>query len=318
MHNQLIIRLGAMGDIIHALPAAATLKRSFPERRLFWLVTPRWIPLLEGNPYIDALIPFERARLRSWRTLGRLNPDVAVDLQGLIVSAFAARITRPKRLFGFTRSVAREPLASLLYSDRIPVTGPHRVERNLQLVAAAGATSVTQEAWIPPGKAENKLPSRPFVLASPFAGWAGKQWPLTAYEELALLLDCEGFSLVLNVPSARVPELAPFRHLVVHSSSLAGLIYATRRASGVVGVDSGPLHLAAALAKSGVALFGPTDPGQTGPFGTSMIVLRAHGVETTYKRHKETHYSMEEITPRQVADALLTSLSEKRAPLTTL
>lgn len=310
----LLIRLSAMGDIIHTLPAAISLKKSFPNRKLVWLVAPKWIPLVEGNPYIDELIPFDRAGFRalqrSWRRLRQANPEWAFDFQGLMQSAFIGRAAQPNILFGFDKSVAREPLAALLYTQRVAVKGPHRVERNVQLAAAAGARELNYEAWIPPGVPEGNLPSGAFVLTNPFAGWAGKEWPLESYELLAQRLQREGLELVASVPKNRANQLASFNHVRVYTSTLRGLIAATRRATAIVGLDSGPLHLAAALHKPGVGLYGPTDPLRTGPFGGSMTVLRAEDAETTYKRHARIHTSMTRIGVDQVAEALLQSLAQ--------
>jgi heptosyltransferase I len=189
------------------------------------------------------------------------------------------------------------------------VTGPHRIERNLQLVAAAGAVKSTFETWIPAGVAEGDLPREPFVLASPFAGWGSKQWPIERYEELGQSLARSGLRLVVNVAPERIAELRAFRHVTVHSSSLGGLIDATRRALAVIGVDSGPLHLAAALHKPGVALFGPTDPAQTGPFRSRICVLRRGTADTTYKRERRTHSSMAGISVAEVNEALAKSLA---------
>jgi heptosyltransferase-1 len=309
----LVIRLGAMGDIIHALPAVTSLKQSFPQRKLIWLVAPRWLPLLEGNPSVDELIPVKRSSIGSlggsWRKLRALRPGLAVDFQGLVKSALLGRISGPKEFLGFDRSVAREPLASAFYTHQICVKGPHRVQRNVQLIEAAGANNITWQSWLPEGLAEGQLPAGDFVLASPFAGWNSKQWPLEHYEALAKRLQGEGLQLVANVPAVRAHELAQFRHLTVHVSSVAGLIYATRRAAAVVGLDSGPLHLAAALHKPGVALFGPTDPAQTGPFNSSIIVLRSPDVQTSYRRAENIHHSMHQISVDQVTTALHASLS---------
>ena len=121
-------------------------------------------------------------------------------------------------------------------------------------------------------------PKRPFVLASPFAGWVSKQWPIE-HVTVALAkrrLKSHGLTLVVNVPESRASELQAFPDLRVHSSSIAGLIYATRRAHAVIGVDSGPLHIAAALKKPGVAIYGPTDPAQTGPFNSPMKRFARH------------------------------------------
>ena len=304
----LVIRLGAMGDIIHALPAVASLKASWPQSKISWLVSPKWAPLLEGNPAVSELIFFERGRVaelrRTWARLRQHRFDVAFDFQGLLQSALAGRAAHAKTLYGFSSAVARESHAAWFYHRAIDVKGPHRVERNLQLIAAAGASTLDASAWIPPGRQEGRLPEGPFVLASPFAGWTGKEWPLEAYEQVARALNREGLELVLNVPQSAVNEASRLGNVRVHSSSIAGLIDATRRATAVLGVDSGPLHLAAALGKRGVALFGPTDPALTGPFGNTFEVLRAPGVETTYKRHSQVHWSMRDISVEQVTSAL--------------
>lgn len=304
----LVIRLGAMGDIIHALPAVASLKASWPESKISWLVSPKWAPLLQGNPATDELILFERggfAALRgTWARLRQHRFDLAFDFQGLLQSALAGRAAHAKTVYGFSSAVARESHAAWFYHRAIDVKGPHRVERNLQLIAAAGASVLNAPAWIPPGKEEGRLPAGPFVLASPFAGWTGKEWPLEAYEQVARLLKREGLELVLNVPESKATETSRLSNVRVHSSSIPGLIDATRRATAVLGVDSGPLHLAAALRKRGVALFGPTDPALTGPFGNTFEVLRAPGVDTTYKRHSQVHWSMQGISVEQVTSAL--------------
>ena len=310
----LVIRLSAMGDIIHTLPAATTLKSSFPNQTLVWLVAPRWVPLLEGNPYIDEVIPLDRRDpSHAWNTVKRLralHADIAFDFQGLFQSAILGRLAGARKLFGFAKSVAREPFAALFYTNAVPVKGPHRVERAVQLAQAAGAEKPTYEAWIAPGTPEGELPPGPFVLASPFAGWPGKEWPVEFFNVLGRLLNRQGLQLVLNVAPRDASKLSGFDHVFVHASGLQGLIYATRRAEAVVGLDSGPVHLAAALNKPGVALYGPTDPALTGPFGGSMSVLRTPDVETTYKRHGEIHASMREITPEQVAAAVFESLRQ--------
>jgi heptosyltransferase-1 len=300
----LMVRLGAMGDIIHALPAAASLKLSFPHRKLVWVAARKWLPLLEGNPYLDSVVPFERKSVAdvsaTWKRLRAVGAGTAIDFQGLIQSAMVGRVAHPQEFIGLDKSLARERAASFFYTTTVKAIGPHRVQRCLQLAAAAGAARQTEEAWLPQGRAEGRLPDRPFVLANPFAGWISKQWPIEYYEKLAQLLKRDGLELVLNVPESRAAEI---KTLHVHSSSIAGLIHATRRAVAVVGVDSGPLHIAAALNKPGVAIYGPTDPSQTGPFGKTMTVLRSE-TTTSYKRENEIHPSMKSIRPEQVAEAL--------------
>lgn len=298
-----------MGDILHAFPAAESLRLSFPGAAISWVTRARWLPLLKGAPFLDRVIALEG--LASWKAIRALRPDVAFDFQGLFQSALVGRAARPRTFWGFDRSIVRESLAALLYSNRVAAHGPHRIQRNLQLIEKAGAQNLTDKSWIAQGSAEGELPVEPFVLASPFAGWAGKQWPLESYAALAGQLAGEGLRLVLNLSREQARSVRDAAGVHIHISGLPGLIHATRNAAAVVGVDSGPLHLAAALNKPGVAIYGPTDPAATGPFGGSMIVLRTEAAETTYDRHREIHSSMRAVTPAAVAEAVLQSVGAR-------
>lgn len=289
-----------MGDIVHALPAVATLKQNYPGWRVHWAVEPRWAALLEGNPFVDRLVPIRRDGLAgfrsSWRDLRAERYDFAVDFQGLLKSALTATFARPHRIFGFHQSQIRERAAGLFYSSKALSAAAHVVDRNLDLAASAGATAAWKKFHLPAGAPEGMLPAGDFVLASPFAGWRSKQWPMEHYLELNDRLRRElGIPLVLNGPPGTGLE---------HVSGLPGLIWATRRAAAVIGVDSGPLHLAAAIDKPGVAIFGPTDPARNGPYGDSIQVLRSPNAATTYKRGASIDASMRAVTPDAVFEAL--------------
>lgn len=293
-----------MGDVIHALPAVASLKHSFPHSRLSWVIKPRWAPLLEGNPFVDEIIPFTRTAreiLATRRLLRREHFDLAVDLQGLIQSALVAASAKAGRIVGLARTQARESFAAMFYSSTVRTTAVHRVDRYLELVAAAGASNLLRTFPLPPGKPEGALPDEPFVLACPLAGWGSKQWPLDHYAELARLLK---MPLVVNGPPDAAEILGRIAGARVHLSGLEGLIDATRRAQAIVGVDSGPVHLAAALGKAGVAIYGPTDPASHGPYGGSLRVLRSAGAVTSYKRAAADSGSMRAVSPCEVFEAL--------------
>jgi heptosyltransferase-1 len=185
----------------------------------------------------------------------------------------------------------------------------HIVDRNLELVAAAGASSILRAFTLPEGAPEGRLPDGKFVLASPLAGWGAKQWPLEQFEHLASLLD---LPLVVNGAPDSAEILKRIHGAHVHISGIAGLIDATRRAHAVVGVDSGPMHLAAALGKPGIAIFGTTDPARNGPYGGSLRVLRSPAAVTTYKRNASDSY-MRAISADAVAEALAAVLESKPA-----
>jgi heptosyltransferase I len=305
----LVVRLGSMGDVIAALPAVASLKHSVPHSKITWVIDPKWSLLLEGNPYVDSVVHLDRRTFtglrQAWRELRAERFDFAVDFQGLVKSALVATLARPERIFGFNAESARESAASWFYSTKVPIRGYHAVERNLDLAAAAGASNILRTFPLPPGRPQAELPEGDFVLASPLAGWGAKQWPLEYYSRLAERLHREcGMPLVVDGPYPLHIEST-----ATHVSTLPGLIHATRRAAAVVGLDSGPLHLAAALGKPGVAIYGPTEPERHGPYGGTIGVLRSPHAVTTYRRTPEPDPSMREITPDQVFEALVPILA---------
>lgn len=307
MNRILVVRLGAMGDIVHTLPAVATIRRAHPQARIAWLVEPRWRYLLEGNPHVDEVVTWDR---RDWasgraalRAMRRFEPDAAFDLQGLIKSALAARCSGAEVRYGFDSP--RERAAALLYSHRVRTEALHAVDKGLDLAAGSGARDVDPAMPLPEGCAEGDLPGGPFLLASPLAGWASKQWPLCAYAELGRRCEAGlGMPLVLNGPPAARALLERIPGVRLHLSGIPGLIDATRRATLVLGVDSGPLHLAAAAGQRGVALFGPTDPARNGPRGGRFRVLRDPSARTSYRRRAEIEESMRLLTPVHVLAAL--------------
>ena len=293
----LVVRLSSMGDVLHTLPAAASLKHSLPHSRLTWVVNPRWRPLLEGNPFIDEIVEFNRrslaAMLEARRRLRAGQFDIAVDFQGLIQSALVASAARPEKLYGFDAAQLKEKPAALFYSATVDAKAGHVVDKNLELAAVAGASSIIHQFPLPAGEPEGELPSGGFVLTSPLAGWTSKQWPAANFAELAIRLRAEtSLELVVNGAPDSAEALRNIPGVRVHLSGLNGLIHATRRATAVVGVDSGPLHLAAALSKPGVAIFGPTDPARNGPYGTRSIVLRSAESVTSHTRRAEADEGM--------------------------
>ena len=322
----LMVRMGAMGDAIHTIPAAADLRHRFPHAHIAWAIETRWAPLLEGNPYIDetVVIPLKdwrsaKLNLRNWREAARLTRflrtggfDLAIDFQGLLKSAAIAALSGAKRVAGFRRGLLREPLAELLYTQRVASSATHVVERYRDLAALNSMKPPTAEAsfWLPQGRLAKGLPGR-FVLASPQAGWGSKQWPKEHYSALAARIWTEhGIPLVADCAPGQatsaheIAARAPSGAVIPHASTITELIAATRCATAVVGVDSGPLHMAAALGKPGVAIFGPTDPARNGPYGNGIVVVRARNAQTTYRRTSASSRSMWACGPELVYDQL--------------
>jgi heptosyltransferase-1 len=333
----LIVRLSSMGDVLHALPAVARLKQALPRLEITWAVHERWRALLDDNPCVDRLIalplgrwqaaPFRGAtwrEIRASRTLLREQRfDVTIDFQGLLKSAAVTFFSRSDRVFGFPRDEVREPIAASFYSNRVSSASPHVIEKNLDLAHAV--IESLQAGWdargvaardsvqfpLPSGRPEAHLPAEDFVLTSPFAGWKAKEWPPEYFAELAATLFRKaGLPLVIDCAPGQEPEAglilekAPRGACRLHASSVEGLVAATRRARAVIGVDSGPVHLAAALGRPGVAIYGPTDPARNGPYSSAFQVLRDAAAVTSYKHEDSPSPAMRAIHPGAVWNVL--------------
>jgi lipopolysaccharide heptosyltransferase I len=292
----LIIKPSAIGDIVHALPVLPPLRRRWPEANICWLVTPSCADLVLRHPLLDEAILFERGRFgHGWRNpaalwdlagfmwqLRQRRFDLVIDLQGLFRSAWIARASGAPRRLGFSN--ARE-LAPLFYTDRVDCSWEldHAVERYLKIASALGCgdgpvefpLAVDDEdrryveQWIPPGT--------DFAVLLPGTNWATKQWPVQRYAQLVAPLK-ERFGLECAVAGAagdaELTRQIPARFDVTGKMNLRQLVALLERAKLVVGNDTGPMHMAAALGIPLVAPYGPTDPARTGPFQRQESVVR--------------------------------------------
>jgi heptosyltransferase-1 len=296
----LMIRMGAMGDIVHTLPAAATLRRAFPDAEIDWLVEEHWAALLAGNPHVSSVMTLRRrnwaALLRAVGDLRRRQYDCVIDFQGLMKSAAIAGLCGAAQVIGFETQALRERPAAMAYRRQVAVPmDAHVVEKNLALAHALGNSGPPMEDVM-----EFPLPSKsgatpPFpgdyLAVSPSAGWAAKRWPAEKFAELIKRVDREmGWPSVVNcgpgeeeLAAQIVAHTQPDRARIVHGD-LSTLIGLAQRARAFVAGDTGPLHIAAALGTPVVAVFGPTNPRRNGPYSQRSRVVRAAGVETTYSR----------------------------------
>lgn len=337
----LIVRLSAMGDVIHTLPAAQALRDAFPNATIGWLIEERWAELLcaPGTPRRgprSAQRPLadwvHTVNLAAWRkklftipTLQQIAKtrndvrdaryDVAVDLQGAIRSAVLARWSGAPVVYGAAEP--RESPASLWYTRPVIASGVHVIEQNLSVAAAVagkkiGAARITlphdpaAEQRISEALAQRGI--RQYAILNPGAGWGAKRWPAERYGRVARALADDGVRSILNFGPgeenlAREAEAASNGAAKPMTCSITDLIALTRRAQLFVGGDTGPLHLAAALQIPAVAIFGPTDPARNGPYGTESIVLRNPASPTTHARRAQPDEGMLEISADAVIDA---------------
>lgn len=305
----LIIKPSSLGDIVHALPVLAGLRRAHPRARVSWLIGSGFADLLAGHPLIDELIPFDRGRFgRMWRSpriaaeflafvrsIRARRFDLVIDLQGLFRSGFLARASGAARRVGFAD--ARE-LATLFYTDRVRcgADAVHAVDRNL-CVSAALALPPTAEFPLPVdagalARARAMLgatPDDPPILAIVVgARWVTKIWPAERGGELlaAAVRDGRWRAVLLGAPADRTLAdalLSSAARLgsdcrdvidLVGRTTLRELTALMSLSRVVVCQDSGPMHVAAALGRPTVALFGPTDERRTGPYSSAARVVR--------------------------------------------
>jgi len=278
----LIVKPGSLGDIVHALPAVAWLKATWPDVEISWLVDSRWRSLLENYPGIDRLVEFPRTRFRgpagwcgfvAWlRGLRDLQPGLAIDLQGLLRSAIMGKAAAPGRLLG--GSDAREG-AGWFYQTVAEVDRQaHAVERYRKIVAAAGVNTRTEPEIDFPATAlpDGFDPSEPFLLLHPFSRGKGKSLASGQVTELVRLLTPIRVVLVGQLPSEMTPPVGGENWF--NRTTLPELLALCRAAACVISVDSGPAHLAAAVSERLLALHTWTDPARVGPWGGMAEVWR--------------------------------------------
>jgi heptosyltransferase-1 len=343
----LVVRLGAMGDILHALPAVTALRLAHPAWEIDWVVEPRWRALLSApgatsrgpaQPVVDRLCfaptrewrhhPFSPKTVQEIKALrGQLRTvtyNAVLDLQGAVRSAVVGRLAGCQRLIG--EAVPRETPARWLFTERVFTHGAHVIEQDVELASAVAGDPLAPvtpllpidpaaEAWCDSLLASSG--TRPVALINPGAGWGAKRWPVERYAAVARGLSERGFRVLVNAgPSeevlADVIVKGTSGAAIPLATSLEQLIALTRRIALCVAGDTGPLHLACALGRPVVGIYGPTDPSRNGPFGTRFKVLRSPLSRRDHTRNPEPEAGLLTISPEDVlraADELLAEVN---------
>ncbi len=344
----LVVRLSAMGDIIHTLPAAAALRSAFPHAAIGWLVEERWAELLcslryprfgkrsSQRPLIDRVHSVNTAEWRrslfslsTWQQIASglselrgVKYDAAIDFQGAVRSALLARWSGAPTVYGSAQP--RENAASMFYSRQVIVSGTHVVEQAQSLAHAVTTQSISDSTVDFPFDSDAEQKVKPllaemsdFAILSPGAGWGAKQWPADRYGAVARELANDGVCSVVNYGPgeqelAAAVERASGGAARKVQCSVAELIALTRHTRLFIGGDTGPLHLAAALKIPVVAIFGPTNPARNGPFGTASVVLRSPSSVTNHARLRDPEQGLLEISPEDVVAAARRLLQNHR------
>jgi heptosyltransferase-1 len=333
----LLVKLSSFGDVLHALPTLEALRAAYFEAHITWLVEAAYAPLLSGHPALDEVWIAPRlrpgeffsgsnpARLRRLVQQLRARPfDLVLDVQGLLKSAVWVALAKSPRKVGYDRT--RE-LSYLPLTQRVPPFDPeaHAVTRYLNLAHYLGApptlpvfrlgldAATDISALIP------NDPGRPLAVLHPGARWASKLWPPVSWANLAAWFHAQGFQVGVTgsvadqelVAAIVRQSRAPLVNLAGRTS-LAELAGVLRRAQLAVTTDTGAMHLAAALGTPVVALFGPTAPWRTGPFGPGHQVVRL-GLPCSpcFKRQCPAPRCLHELFPDMVKTACEKILSAR-------
>jgi heptosyltransferase-1 len=290
----LIVKLGALGDVVHAIPVAAALRRAFPSARIDWLVSPKHREILDLVPVIDRRLVMNDARMLGAISELRGNAyDVAIDLQGLIKSAALARASGAARVIGFTSRYARERLARWFYTEAYDPGGGgmyhiderHVIYTNLGVLETLGIAAGAPE--FPIDRVDSSVAAEVatrtggrYAILNPGAAWPNKRWMPARFAAVASELRARH---ALPSVVAWGPGEESMAEEVVRQSSgaammsprtaIADLVALARGASLYLSGDTGPAHIAAAVGTPLVGIYGPTRASRNGPWSTVDVTV---------------------------------------------
>lgn len=331
----LIVKLGAVGDVVHTLPALHSLRKSFPDAFIAWAVERKSMDVIAGNPDLDEVIIFERKELQKvFKTDGLLAAyryfadfvaklkeydfDLAIDFQTLFKSGIITLSSGAKKRLGFDKW--RE-LNRFFTNHRVKAVSRHTVDKYLELVDAAGGRgdgspvkivySAEDASHIDSFLREKELANRPWVAINPGASWTSKLWPVEKFAALCDILGDSGIPVVVIWGPGEEPlvkgivETARLKPYVAPPTTLKQLACLLERSVLYVGGDTGPMHMAVAMGTPVVGIFGPSDPERNGPYGEGHRVLQTDiDCVSCWKKRCSSMKCMDNILAEKVADAV--------------
>ncbi len=341
--NILIVKLSAIGDVIHTLPSLAALRRLYPAAYITWVVEEAAADLLLGHPHLDEVII---SRRKSWmknfrpgqilatlrevrsfiRQLRSRRYDLVIDFHGLLKSSVVVFLSGGKRKLGYD---SWQELSGLFLNEKIPEDmNKHAVDRYLDFPRYLGAEIHDAEFILPLTDDTNAcakqlleqhhLSEKNYIAVNPIAYWETKLWDNAKFANLADQIK-EGLKLDVIFTGNNGRDAADILSRMKGKginlggkTSLPVLAEIYKSARAVITTDSGPMHLAAAVGTPVVALFGPTDPARTGPYGKGHTVIRANlACSPCLLKKCPTRECMTAITPEQVLAAVARIVSQK-------
>ncbi len=304
MNRILIVRLSALGDIVHALPVLNALRKAYPAAELEWLVEENYSATLALASGLHRRIIVRATRdvdasdavsfagtggyVRAVSFLRARRYDAALDLQGLFKSAAWARLSGARRVIGFKSNDLREPLAAWLYTERVSADqGGHVIRKNLSILSALRVEPGPPEVSVQPVASAEMVKtiqsaggSNGYIVINPGAAWPNKCWPPERFGAVAKTLrELTGLhTLITWGPrehdlAQAVADASGGAATPAPPTSVSDLSALMQSAALVISGDTGPLHIAAAVATPIVGLFGPTRPARNGPWEPRDEVL---------------------------------------------
>lgn len=344
----LILKLGAIGDIIHTLPVLPVIRRRYPDAVVSWVAEKRSSEILRENPLIDNLIEVDTRSMRGrkvvenvlfegskqLKNLRQFEFDIAVDFQGLLKSAVIAKLSGAKVRWGFSRLDLREPASRVFYTNTVKLLPKtHVVRQNLALIEGALELEPTNESIEFPistnegDRTEAGLIAQrtggEFAILNPAGGWVTKLWHAGKYGLLAdMLWDEFGLTpVVVTGPneSSLATEVLSNSHsgkTVVAEPSLKGFYELAKLARVYVGGDTGPTHIALAAGAPIVGIFGPTEWWRNGSLDPDDISVERFDIGCRVDCHRRTcsNWICMDIAPETVFDAVKARLSKTARP----
>ena len=324
----LIVRLSAIGDVIHGIPVACALRDALPHAFIGWVVEGRAGDLLVDHSALDRVIRVRRGWLKSPREVVRLRRrlqqlrfDTAIDLQCLTKSAIAAWLSGARRRIGKAGEDGRE-LSRWFHNELVAAGGTHVIEHYLDMLGPLGIMSPAVRFDVPESTRDaasmagylqsQRLADRRFVILKPGAGWPSKIWPAERYGELARdLAQTHGLR---SIAVWGTQDERPLAETIVASSgghavlapptSMTELAALCRRAALFVGSDTGPMHLAVAVGTPTISLHGPSRAEWCGAYGPTNIRLQVRYEDgSALERRGADNSAMRAISVDMVAEA---------------
>lgn len=332
----LVVRLSAIGDVVHTLPVLCALRERFPRAFLSWIVEGRAGDLLEGHDALDQLVRIPRGWLKSPRSVRSVRRqlraaqfDIAIDVQGLFKSAAAAWLSGAPTRIGFAGAAGRE-LSRWINTLRVAPRKVHIVERNLELLRPLGIEQPAVRFDLPERRADGAWArdylaavglSGDFAIINPGAGWPSKLWPPERFAGVARSLGERRRlpSLVVwagpheRAMAERVAAVSGAHARIAPDTTLTQLAALVRRARLFVASDTGPLHIAVAAGTPSVGLFGPMAHQRNGPYGPQHAAVQQRAPDADRRRFRRTDlFYMDAITVDHVLAACATVLDRPR------